>query len=738
VRAVLGSLGALGRRLGPGALDRWCGNGSLGRRLAIAALGRPLGTGVLAALAALGCGARETLLVPSARLADELWRGRGRPPLATIEHDTRPVLASHPALRLYDERALALPPGGALELRIPVPAALANHPALLVEAFAQGDPRREPYRRELARSAPVQRAEGGAFVELALRIDPARAHRARGSPPRIALYVEARAPAGAQAFDAPELALPEDGLLEVAFGVLEAAWHAGPVAFRVLACAAAGACDELHAETLDPSAPERGRWRTRQIGLGAHAGRRARLRFEAEPLGAGGSLPAFADPTLLRREPRGPRDLDLLLVSLDTLRADHLPAYGYPRETAPFLASLAARGALFERTLAAAPSTTPSHMSLFTSLPPSVHGLLGNETLTALPPGARTLAEALRGAGFATGAVTEGGGIALHYGFERGFDRYLENPVPIPHQPGLQSPVTFAAGLAWLRAHPQRRSFLFLHTYEVHGPYRAPEPYRALFAQPAPGHAEHPRLRPHQRPVHYDREIRFVDDALRRLFEELEADGRLARTLVVVTSDHGEEFLEHGYLGHGATLPDLVLRVPLLVVGPGIPAGLRLDAPVGLIDLAPTLLEQLGAPALPGAIGRSFAALLRGEAPDAGWRERPLFAETWFARGFGAEGPKPVAQPSYAVQAGSRKLVRLRTPEGLRYAYYDLARDPGERRDRYPADPQAAADLRALLDAYPEQAEARRRALLGAGAQAGDAAVGPEREARLRALGYVE
>jgi arylsulfatase A-like enzyme len=691
----------------------------------------------LLALAALGCGERETLLVPTARLADEIWRGRGPPPLATIDHDTRPALEAHSALRIYDDRALALPPDGALRLRIPVPPALNGHAALVLEAFAQGDPRREPYRRLYAGSVPVQGTSAAAQVTLELHIDPARARSERGGPRRVAVYVEARAPAAAQAFETPELVLPEDGVLEVALGVLEAAWGAGPVAFRVLACPGPGACEPLLAETLDPAAPERGRWRRRQVALGAHAGSRTRLRFEAEPLAAGGSLPVFADPTLLRRELRGPRDLDLLLVSLDTLRADHLPSYGYARDTAPFLASLASRGVLFERALAAAPSTTPSHMTLFTSLPPSVHGLLGNETLTVLPPGAPTLAEALRGAGFATGAVTEGGGIALHYGFERGFDAYVENPVPVPHQPGLQSPVTFDAGLAWLRANGDRRSFLFLHTYEVHGPYHAPERYRALFAQGPPDLASDPRLRPHQRPVHYDREIRFVDDELRRLFAALEAEGRLARTLVVVTSDHGEEFLEHEYMGHGATLSDLVLRVPLLVVGPGVPAGRRVEAPVGLIDLAPTLLEWLGAPGLPGAMGRSFAGLLRGEEPGPAWRERPNFAETWFVRGFGAEGPKPVQQPSYAVQAGSRKLVRLRAGEGHRYAYYDLARDPGERHDLYAADPQAAADLRALLDAYPEQAAARHRALLGAPAD-GRGGVGPEREAQLRALGYLE
>jgi hypothetical protein len=134
-------------------------------------------------------------------------------------------------------------------------------------------------------------------------------------------------------------------------------------------------------------------------------------------------------------------------------------------------------------------------------------------------------------------------------------------------------------------------------------------------------------------------------------------------------------------------------------------------------------------------MGRSFAALLR-ESGGGGLEPRPLFAETWFARGFGAEGPKPVRQPSYSVRLGARKLVRLRDGEGFRYAYYDLASDPAERRDLYAADPAAAADLRALLDAYPDRAARLREAMLDG--SAGEAAVDPLRESQLRALGYVE
>jgi arylsulfatase A-like enzyme len=508
------------------------------------------------------------------------------------------------------------------------------------------------------------------------------------------------------------------------------------VAFRVLACPRPVVCETVFEETVDPAAGERGRWRERRIPLGAHPDASVQLRFEARALRGAWSLPLWGDPTLLREAARGAGDLDLVLISLDTLRADHLPSWGYPLDTAPFLTALAARGTLFEHAIAAAPSTTPSHMSLFTAQPPSVHGLLGNTALGSLPREIRTLGEVLHAEGFATAAVTEGGGVALHLGFERGFDVFIENPSPVPFRPGRQAPITFDAGLRWLRAQRDRRSFLFLHTYEVHGPYRAPDAYAGLFTPLPPGLAPRPGLRPHQRPVHYDREIRFVDDELRRLLEALEAEGRLGRTLLVLTSDHGEEFLEHGWIGHGATLHEEVLRVPLLLLGPGIPAGLRISQPVGLVDLAPTLLELLGAPPLPAATGRSFASLLREGSGRRDDEAPALFSETWFEAGFGAEGPKPVPQPSYAVRKGSRKLVRLRDGESFRYLYYDLAIDPAEQHDLYAADPSAADDLRALLDLYPTRVARLRDELTGQ--RASDGALDPERESQLRALGYLE
>jgi len=690
----------------------------------------------LVALLATACGVREPMRVPVLRLALVAEPGLEQAPLATIDRDTRPVLRDWPGVRIFDARALPLPPDGRLALRIPVPPPLRAGSALVLEAFVQGNPRLDAYRREFAGAAAIEGSGDAATLELALRIDPRRAGRARGAPTTASAFVIARPLPVDAPIELPAVEVPSGAVLDVALGILEAAWGQGPVAFRVLACASPDACEPVFAETVDPAAADRGRWRARRIPLGAHRGRRLRLRFEARATGSAWSLPLWGDPTLLREEPRRADDLDLLLISIDTLRADHLPSWGYARDTAPFLASLAQRGTLFEQAIAAAPSTTPSHMSLFTALQPSVHGLLGNAALAALPRELTTLAEVLRDEGFATAAVTEGGGLALHLGFERGFDAFVENPVPIPHRPGLQAPVSFDLGRDWLRAQRDRRSFLFLHTYEVHGPYRAPDAYAGLFTQTPPGLEPHPGLRPHQRPVHYDREIRFVDDELRRLLEALEAEGRLARTLLVLTSDHGEEFLEHGWIGHGATLPEEVLRVPLLVLGPGIPAGRRISQPVGLVDLAPTLLELLGAPPLPAAMGRSFASLLRGSQSQRNSDAHPLFSETWFEAGFGAEGPKPVQQPSYAVRKGSRKLVRLRTGEGFRYAYYDLAADPAERHDLYATDPEAAADLRALLDAYPNRVARLREALTLERASGGG--LDPERESQLRALGYLE
>jgi arylsulfatase A-like enzyme len=215
----------------------------------------------------------------------------------------------------------------------------------------------------------------------------------------------------------------------------------------------------------------------------------------------------------------------------------------------------------------------------------------------------------------------------------------------------------------------------------------------------------------------------------------------MENTIVIVTSDHGEAFSEHGYYAHGSGLHQEILHVPLLFRGPGIPAGRRVRMPVGLVDLMPTLLELAGAPPVRGMTGRSFAHVVRGAPPDEDAESRPFFSEAWreMRVTFDAEGrlrPTPFPQPSFAVRVGDRKLIRYRDGEGFRYSYYDLATDPGERRDLYPEDPAGARDLRELIEAYtPHTAELHSRLMQGS-----EEAIPLdwERAERLRALGYIE
>jgi arylsulfatase A-like enzyme len=249
-----------------------------------------------------------------------------------------------------------------------------------------------------------------------------------------------------------------------------------------------------------------------------------------------------------------------------------------------------------------------------------------------------------------------------------------------------------------------------------------------------------PGLPPERDPRLYAREIRYVDDELRSLFATLVELDLDERTIFVVTSDHGDEFLEHGYWGHGAHVHAEITRVPLLIRGPGIPRGLRVARPVSHIDLMPTLLDLAGAPPVAGGMGHSFADVLRGSAPDPGAAQRPVYSEAWYPRGRTPEAFVAIEQPTLSVRVGDRKLIRFRRDDRFSYAYYDLAADPEERIDRYADHPEAARDLRTLLDAYAERARAMRSARERAPGAPGAVPVtlDPEREEKLRALGYVE
>jgi arylsulfatase len=411
----------------------------------------------------------------------------------------------------------------------------------------------------------------------------------------------------------------------------------------------------------------------------------------------------------------------LLLVSIDALRADRVGAYGYARPTTPFLDELARRGRLFEHAFVATHGTTPSHTTMLSGLYQETHGvgldgIDGGVVRSAIPDDVPLVQELLRAHGHFTIGVTEGGNAGGAFGFGRGFDRFHDRSRNVRQG----SERLLADVRRQLAVEPERPIFAFLHTYQVHSPYRSPLSARRLMGladgERGPGndfllrhaHQAH-RLPPgmlRRLSDLYDASLRHTDDTLRELFRGLEEAGFLRGALVVVTADHGEELGEHGGLLHRDLLYDELLRVPLVIAGPGVPAG-RVEALASGVDVAPTLLAWAGVPPPSGLPGLSLA----GAAPP----ERPAVYAQYAHRRF-------------AVRTARWKLIE--SAEG-RIELYDLRNDPGEREEVSARHPEERQRLQAALAAWRKRVQPGDR---GAGAPV---ALDAEREAELRALGYL-
>ena len=464
--------------------------------------------------------------------------------------------------------------------------------------------------------------------------------------------------------------------------------------------------------------------------------------------------------------PTDPRP-NVVLVSIDTLRADHLGSYGYERDTSPFLDSLAARGKLFENAFAQASWTLPSHMSLFTSTYPGTHRV--ETSRRALSPAIPTLTERLRDAGYATAGYVSWIYLKSEYGFGRGFDRYVEllpdeSQVDSATHHSVRAEAFVERSLEWVSETAEARDegplrgkpwFLFLHLFDPHMSYEPPLDMAQRFDPSLEGveAGSHEFLSQYIDGLHdgdapavppdvlrrakalYDGEIRYVDEALRRFFGELESQGLLENTVVVVTSDHGEEFDDHGSMeGHQWTLYDEVLRVPLFVVGPGVEPGVE-DRMVQSIDVAPTILDLVGFATraeVPGTVeeqvpgtfeGRSLLPLLRGEENEAEWDELNFSQIRRF-------------NLKWALRTPRHKLIYNQTPEtnenGMPvragFELYDLVTDPAEQHNVFdPDDPETRelmGRLRQLIGDRPDFGT-------------GDAPIlSDEERQRLEALGY--
>jgi arylsulfatase A-like enzyme len=517
--------------------------------------------------------------------------------------------------------------------------------------------------------------------------------------------------------------IPRAAILRGALGVdpLGADLGLPPVRFRV-AAHSGGASRVVLDDVVDAAATK---WTDYDIDLTSFAGRSVRFAITATPLRLGLALPLVGATRLLAPS-SAPRPWNVLLVSIDTLRADHLGTYGCELATSPGIDAFAKTGTVFEQAVAPYPATTASHMSLFTGLYPVVHDV--RSAMRALSARIPTLTELLAARGYETLAVTEDGMVAAASGFSRGFVRYHEFKRPGPADtPGfIREGVSMA--LDWLARNGDVPWFLFLHSYVVHGPFTPPAEFNLFTTYRNDGHdvpigPDTPQSIRDERL--YAGEVRYMDAEITRLLQTLAERHELDRTLVVFLSDHGEAFdARHGFVGHGFTLADEVMHVPLILRAPGlVPAGLRVAAPVSLVDVLPTILDLLGASAAPDAQGRSLRPLL--ENPDAPqFAERLVFAETVLQR--------DVRQ--LAVRRGRHKWIVGKTPWSGDQVY-DIAADPDEEHD-LGADTALAAQGKALAAMYDANAQTALDRIEHARAQ--EAAPDPETVQKLRALGYIE
>ena len=568
------------------------------------------------------------------------------------------------------------------------------------------------YRRSrLAPGRPPKRAvavRGLEFTYLALR-DAVLGPQARRS---LALMG-----AGAVRY---RLGLPPEARLEFGFG-LQAPPGSAPARFEVL----------VQGERLWHGSAPAGVFQDVRLRLPPVSGSVASLTLRARHGPGGRGRLLWAHPVVAGAvEPSKP---NVILISVDTLRADHLGCYGYPKPTSPTIDRLAAGGVRCAAAQSVFPGTLPAHASLFTSLYPNRHRVYpaarpGLQVEHAIAPQLPTLAGQLAAAGYRRVGFAGGGYVSPRRGFHHGFERFQ---VP-ESEGGHDLEETLGPASEWLRAGPPEPFFMFVHTYEVHEPFEPPQQYLRRF-EPSydgplpdsihPFHFERLRAGPLTPADHahlvalYDAEIRYFDDALADLMRSLRRAGLEQRTLVVLTSDHGEEFFERGDIGHGTHLHRELIQIPLIFYWPErLAAGRVVRSPVSLIDVAPTILEAVRAEPPADFEGRSLWSDLRGASSAA----RPVAAETTWKGGAVS-----------ARQASYKLIVDLQS--GAEQVY-DLSRDRAES-DPLPAAAEVPrAELRAAVRRYVEQLRSKTAQAPGAAEPKLSAA----ERAKLKALGYLQ
>jgi arylsulfatase A-like enzyme/Tfp pilus assembly protein PilF len=364
------------------------------------------------------------------------------------------------------------------------------------------------------------------------------------------------------------------------------------------------------------------------------------------------------------------RDLNVLLITLDTVRADHLSSYtpkksGSRGAKTPHLDALAAGGVRFAHATAQVPLTLPSHACMLTGAYPAVHQLRDMGGFV-LDPKCPTLATLAKDGGLLTAAFVSSKALSRHFGLLRGFDIY-DDQMPFQNEEGnrifpeRRATVTTDHALDWLRQQGRQRFFLWVHFYDPHEPYEPPEPYKTMYSDDP-----------------YSGEIAYSDEQVGRIIDFLDQSELREQTLIVVISDHGEGLDDHGEATHGVFIYDDTLHVPLILSGPRVPAGRVIQEQVRSVDLLPTVAEFLGLPASPVAQGVSLWPLIEHGKPVAGRNAGYAYIETLYPKTF----------MNWSELRGMRtdrwKFILAPRPE-----LYDLENDPAEKQnviDRNPAE----------------------------------------------------
>jgi arylsulfatase A-like enzyme len=552
--------------------------------------------------------------------------------------------------------------------------------------------------------------------------------------------------------------LPRRPWLDLALGTLEE----GALTFRV-AVERPGEADAPIVLQRTLTTP--GRWEAAPVDLARWSGEPVTLILSlsgSEP----GAVGCFGSPVVRSRDPElGRRPRAVVFILADTLRGDHLDAYGYRRATAPNLTRVAEEGALFLDIIAQGSWTKVSAPSIFTSLYPRSHGV--TQFSSRLSDEVVTLAEIFRDAGYATVGYSSVFFTGQFSNLQQGYEEFHEIASLHDRSTGRMSKT--ARGyvdrlLAWMEAHADVPFFAFLHVMDPHDPFEPRAPYAALWADPRqrekhlrdrerarrfirngkrrefgmPSEADlrAARVNPRDYVEHemdwYDGSIRGMDAELVRIFEGLEGLGLARESLVVFTSDHGEEFHEHGDMFHGHSLYAELLEVPLLFWGPGrVPRGVRVAALAETLDILPTLLELAGVPAPRGIQGRSLVPHLRASP------RKPLAKAAFAEKSADPAGRSKRADlESVAVHSARWKLVHnTKRPEGVpEFELFDRVEDPFEKRNLVNQVPDVAAHLERQIEAWRE-----RTAQIRLHPESADAEVlSAEERERLRALGYVQ